>query len=88
VRRYRWYVDDVKTKVWVVGELQNTGQLAVKGVEVHITLHDSHGSVRGTNTMVEKDLKAGETRMFQLVVRRQGGTATVIVDLKQPKELP
>ncbi len=88
VRKHRWYVDDVKTKVWVVGELQNTGEAAVEGVEVHVTLHDSHGSVRGTNMVVEEDLKAGETRVFHLGVTRQGGTATVTVELKQPEELP
>ncbi len=86
VRKHRWYVDDVKTKVWVVGELQNTGEVAVEGVEVHVTLHDSHGSVRGTNMVVEEDLKAGESRVFQLGVTRQGGTATVTVELKQPEE--
>ncbi len=88
VRRYRWYVDDVKTKVWVVGELQNTGEAAVEAVEVHVTLHDSHGSVRGTSMVVEEDLKAGESRVFHLGVTRQGGTATVTVELKQPEELP
>ncbi len=88
VRRYRWYVDDVKTKVWVVGELQNIGEAAVEAVEVHVTLHDSHGSVRGTNTVVEEDLKAGEIRVFHTEVTRQGGTATVTVELKQPEELP
>ena len=87
VRKYRWYVDDVKTKVWVVGELQNTGEAAVEGVEVHVTLHDSHGSVRGTNMVVEEDLKAGESRVFHIGVTRQGGTATVTVELKQPEEL-
>jgi len=88
VRRYRWYMDDVKTKVWVVGELQNTGEAAVEAVEVHVTLHDSHGSVRGTNTVVEEDLKAGESCIFHIGVTRQGGTATVTVELKQPEELP
>jgi len=88
VRRYRCYIDDVKTKVWVVGELQNTGEAAVEGVEVHVTLHDSHGSVRGTNMVVEEDLKAGESRVFHLGVTRQGGTATVTVELKQPEQPP
>jgi len=88
VRRYRWYVDDVKTKVWVVGELHNTGEAAVEAVEVHATLNDSRGSVRGTNMVVEEDIKAGETRVFHLGVTRQGGTATVTVELKQPEELP
>ncbi len=88
VPKHRWYVDDVKTKVWVVGELQNAGEAAVEAVEVHVTLHDSHGSVRGTNMVVEEDLKAGETRVFHLGVTRQGGTATVTVELKQPEELP
>jgi len=78
----------VKTKVWVVGELQNIGEAAVEAVEVHVTLHDSHGSVRGTNTVVEEDLKAGEIRVFHTEVTRQGGTATVTVELKQPEELP
>ena len=86
--KHRWYVDDVKTKVWVVGELQNTGEAAVEAVEVHVTLHDSHGSVRGTNMVVEEDLKAGESRVFHLGVTRQGGTATVTVALKQPEEPP
>ncbi len=86
VPKHRWYVDDVKTKVWVVGELWNTGEAAVEGVEVHVTLHDSHGSVRGTSMVVEEDLKAGESRVFHLGVTRQGGTATVTVELKQPEE--
>jgi len=88
VRRYRWYVDDVKTKVWVVGELQNTGEVTVEGVDVHVTLHDSHGSVTGTNTVVEEDLKAGESCVFHIGVTRQGGTATVTVELKQPRNCP
>ncbi len=86
VRRYRWYVDDVKTKVWIVGELQNTSDATVEAVEVHVILHDSHGSVSGTNAVVEEDLKAGEIRVFHLGVTRQGGTATVTVELKQPEE--
>jgi len=71
-----------------VGELQNTGEAAVEAVEVHVALYDSNGTVRGTNMMVEEDLKAGESRVFHLGVTRQGGTATVTVTLKQPEELP
>ncbi len=88
VRRYRWYVNDAETKVWVVGELQNTGEATVEGVEVHVTLHDFSGVVRGKNMVVLKDLKPGESRIFQLEVTRQGGTATVTVELRQPEQLP
>jgi len=88
VNRYRWYVDDVKTKVWVVGELQNTGAAVVEAVEVHVTLNDSRGSVRGTSMVMEENIKAGESRVFHAGVTRQGGTATVTVELKQPEQLP
>jgi len=86
VRRYRWYVDDVKTKVWVVGEVQNSGEAIVTGVEVHATLHNSQGSLRGKNMVLLKDLQPGENRTFNLGITRRGGTATVTLELKQPQE--
>ena len=86
VRKHRWHVDDVKTKVWVVGEVQNSGEAIVTGVEVHATLHNAQGSLRGKNMGLLKDLQPGENRTFNLGITRRGGTATVTLELKQPEE--
>ncbi len=88
LRQYRWYLDDVRTKVWVVGQIQNTGEAIVTGVEVHATLRNSRGSLRGKNMVILKDLQPGESSIFNLGITRRGGTATVTVELKQPEQLP
>ena len=84
--QYRWYADNVKTKVWVVGKVQNSGEAIVTGVEVHATLHNAQGSLRGKNMVLLKDLQPGENRTFNLGITRRGGTATVTLELKQPEE--
>jgi len=86
LRRYRWYLDDVHAKVWVVGQVQNTGKAIVTGVEVHATLCNSQGSLRGKNMVMLKDLQPSERRIFNLGITRRGSTATVTVELKQPEE--
>jgi len=86
LRRHRWYLDDARTKVWVVGQVQNTGEAIVTGVEVHATLRNSRGSLRGKNMVMLEDLQPSERRIFNLGITRRGGTATVTVELKQPEE--
>ena len=86
LRQHRWYLDDARTKVWVVGQVQNTGEAIVTGVEVHATLRNSQGSLRSKNMVMLKDLQPSEMRIFNLGITRRGGTATVTVELKQPEE--
>ncbi len=88
VRKHRWYVDDSRAKVLVVGEVTNTGKATVVAVEVRAILRDHRGSARGENGVVLEDLQPGEVRVFDLEVTRHGGTATVTLELKQPEAAP
>ncbi len=88
VRRYREYVEEGRTTVRVVGEVENTGEAVVEAVEVHVTLRDAHGSATGMNMTLLEDLQPGEIRVFDLGVTRHGATAAVTLELAQPTEAP
>ena len=86
VINYRYHLDDARNKVWVVGKLYNSGQRTVEAVEVHATLRNAQGSLRAKNKVIVENIKPQKSRIFNLGITRHGGTATVTVELRAPRE--
>jgi hypothetical protein len=72
-------------KVYVYGQLENTGKGHFGQVEIRAVLRSSGGDKRGENSVFLEDIRPLEKRLFALTVNNQGRTAGVEIEVRKPE---